>query len=156
MLLLSKLNYRGDWYLLRAKFTFIRYKLDSDKHLGHYWDNILTQWYYAAMWVIRVYLFWEGVSLATSWLKRTDLHFHAKRYFTHKTVLCVIPCMVFAYEAAGVSDDFTKKMEEWENRKKKSTAKGTCGISCDGSVILLIHVQETCTLSPCTTNLQVS
>ena len=26
--------------------------------------------------------------------------------------------------AAGVSEEFTKKMEEWENRKKKSTGKG--------------------------------
>ena len=28
------------------------------------------------------------------------------------------------YQAAGVSEEFTKKMEEWENRKKKSTGKG--------------------------------
>ena len=32
--------------------------------------------------------------------------------------------VLLMYSAAGVSEEFTKKMEEWENRKKKPAGKG--------------------------------
>ena len=37
--------------------------------------------------------------------------------------------VLLMYSAAGVSEEFTKKMEEWENRKKKPAGKGIISMS---------------------------